>query len=161
MKTLSVIITVLFLSTSCGGSSDILETKQDDVSSTKQTTINTSEAGKQSIEDAIAEQKKLGQGDSSPLGTWQITTETPRGDRTGTLTITEEDGKLKGKTDNGSFTITQKGNKLSWTSNMDTPMGAMELQNEVEINGDNMSGNVKMSSGPAAGRSMKLTGIRK
>lgn len=141
------IITIIILSAflaGCGSSKTIT------------TSTETVKQGKQSIEDTIVEENG-----NAAIGVWNITTETPRGKRTGTLTIYKKSGRLKAKSDRGTYTITQDGNTLKWVTTMNTPMGSMTLRNQVKVSGNKMSGTATMSSGPMAGKEMIISGVRK
>ncbi len=98
---------------------------------------------------------------TSPAGEWEMTVNSPRGTRTSILTITDSNGELTGRNDSGTFKITAKGNILSWTSSMDTPMGSMEANYSATVEGDAMTGIMEMTSGGMAGRKMEFEGKKK
>lgn len=99
-------------------------------------------------------------GEVDPVGTWEITSSTPRGKRTGVLRIVKEEGKLMGYTERGDFEITQEGNVLSWSSTTDSPRGTINLKNRAEIEGDTITGTSEMLSGPMSGRSFSFSGVK-
>jgi hypothetical protein len=82
-------------------------------------------------------------------GTWNLTMQTPMGERRATLVITSEGGTLKGKqsADGNSIDIfegTVKGNDVSWKVSITNPM-PLTLQFTGAVEGDKLSG--KMSAG--------------
>ena len=89
-------------------------------------------------------------------GNWILSINTPRGKRERLLTIFVENGEYKGKDEQEVFVITKTGSKISWISNLETPMGKMKAQYEAEITGKTMNGTIK-----AAGRTIPLNGVKK
>ena len=137
-------ICILLIMMSCG-SSDIVKTSK--------------ENAKSNIKDHIEQKQQLDSiSDNNLIGSWEITTNSPRGSQTNIIEIKEENSKLKGITDNGSFYITQKGNSLSWTHAMDTPMGKMDTKHTATLDGNTINGTIEVISGRAAGRKMNFTG---
>ena len=94
--------------------------------------------------------------DVTITGLWQMTIQTRRGNRESELSIFEEDGNYKGKTDRTVFTIVKNGDVLTWTSNVDSPMGKIKAQHRMTVKGNTMNGTVK-----ASGRTLNASGIRK
>ncbi len=81
-------------------------------------------------------------------GNWKITMETPLGARTATLTLAAEGATLRGKMsgDGGATEITDgtiDGGRLSWKADITQPM-ALTLEFSASVEGDRMSGNVKL-----------------
>ncbi len=83
-------------------------------------------------------------------GDWNVTINTPMGAQNGVLTLTESGGDLSGtfagpqgsqEFDGG----TVDGNSLSWNIKVTQPM-PMDLDFAAEIDGDNISGSVKLGS---------------
>lgn len=98
---------------------------------------------------------------TSPAGEWEMTMDSPMGTRTSILTITDSNGELTGKNDSGTFEISTKGNVLSWTSSIETPMGSIQANYSATVEGDSMTGTMEMASGRMAGRTMEFTGNKK
>lgn len=79
-------------------------------------------------------------------GTWEMTSESPRGTMTQTLTIQQDGGTIKGTLEGrrgpapleGSVT----GNKISFTVKRETPNGTFTLEYTGTVDGDSMKGNV-------------------
>jgi hypothetical protein len=79
-------------------------------------------------------------------GTWEMTSEGPRGTMTQTLTIQQDGGTIKGTLEGrrgpapleGSVT----GNKISFTVKRETPNGTFTLEYTGTVDGDSMKGNV-------------------
>lgn len=82
-------------------------------------------------------------------GNWKITINTPMGPQTVDASITTSGDTFTGKTSSpmGSQDVSGKvdGNKLTWSSNITSPM-PMTLEFEATIDGDEMSGNVKLGA---------------
>ena len=83
-------------------------------------------------------------------GDWKVTMNTPMGAQEATLTLDTGGGSLSGKMagaqgvqefDGG----TAEGNSLSWNVKMTQPM-PMDLDFTAEIDGDSISGKVKLGS---------------
>ena len=82
-------------------------------------------------------------------GTWNLTMQTPMGERRATLVASSQSGTLTGKQsgDGGStdlFEGTVSGNDVSWKISITNPM-PLTLQFTGAVDGDKMSG--KMSAG--------------
>ena len=83
-------------------------------------------------------------------GTWNTTMNTPMGAQNGTMTLASDGGALSGKLSGPQGEIELKdgaidGNSLAWKADITTPM-AMTLEFEATLDGDNMSGNVKLGA---------------
>ena len=83
-------------------------------------------------------------------GTWNTTMNTPMGAQNGTLTLTSSGGSLSGKlaSPQGEIEIsdgTVDGNNLAWKASITSPM-AMTLEFSATLDGDSMSGNVKLGA---------------
>lgn len=83
-------------------------------------------------------------------GTWNTTMNTPMGAQNGTLTLTSSGNKLSGKlkSPQGEIDIadgTVDGNNLAWKASITSPM-AMTLEFSATLDGDAMSGNVKLGA---------------
>jgi hypothetical protein len=92
-------------------------------------------------------------------GNWKITINTPMGPQTVDASITTNGDTFTGETKSpmGSQEVSGKvdGNKLTWSSNITSPM-PMTLEFEANVDGDKMTGNVKLGAfGNAA-----LSGVR-
>jgi len=93
-------------------------------------------------------------------GTWNLTMQTPMGERRATLVATSQGGTLTGKQsgDGASTDIfegTASGNDVSWKISITSPM-PLTLQFTGAVDGDNMSG--KMSAGALG--SWPFSGVR-
>jgi hypothetical protein len=93
-------------------------------------------------------------------GTWNLTMQTPMGERRATLVATSQGGKLTGKQsgDGGSTDIfdgSVSGNEASWKISITNPM-PLTLQFAGTVDGDKMSG--KMSAGALG--SWPFSGVR-
>ena len=93
-------------------------------------------------------------------GTWNVTLNTPMGAQAGTLELATDDNTLTGTMSGpqGSMELengTADGDSLSWTVNMTQPM-PMKLEFSCAIDGDNISGNIKLGAFGEA----PLTGTR-
>ncbi len=82
-------------------------------------------------------------------GTWELTSQSPRGEMTSELVITHEGNKLKVtiKTQRGEITGegTVEGNKVEWTITRSTPRGEFTTTYKGEIKDkDNMAGEAEM-----------------
>jgi hypothetical protein len=77
-------------------------------------------------------------------GTWEMTSETPRGTTTRTLTILQYGSTIKGtmKSDRGetSFEGSVTGNKISFTDKRETPNGNFTIEYSGTVDGDSMQG---------------------
>jgi hypothetical protein len=83
-------------------------------------------------------------------GTWNTTMNTPMGAQNGTMTLATDGGSLTGKLSGpqGELDLqdgTVDGNSLTWKADITTPM-AMTLEFQATVDGDNMSGNVKLGA---------------
>ena len=83
-------------------------------------------------------------------GTWNTTTNTPMGPQQGTLELKTDGGTLTGTLSSAQGTIELKdgavdGNSLSWKVDLTAPM-AMTLEFSVTVDGDSLSGNVKLGA---------------
>ena len=92
-------------------------------------------------------------------GNWKITINTPMGPQTVDAEITTSGDTFTGKTASpmGSQEVSGKvdGDTLTWSSNITSPM-PMTLEFTAKVEGDKMSGNVKLGAfGNAA-----LSGVR-
>jgi hypothetical protein len=93
-------------------------------------------------------------------GTWNLTMQTPMGERNATLVVTSQGGTLSGKQsgDGGATDIfdgTVSGNDASWKISITNPM-PLTLQFTGTVDGDKMSG--KMSAGALG--SWPFSGVR-
>jgi len=79
-------------------------------------------------------------------GTWEMTSESPRGTRTQTLTIQQDGstikGTLKGQRGESPLEGSITGNKISFTVKRETPNGTFTLEYSGTIDGDSMKGKV-------------------
>ncbi len=83
-------------------------------------------------------------------GTWNITTNTPMGAQKGTLELATDGGALSGKMSGQQGEIELKdgtvdGNSVSWKADITSPM-AMTLEFSGTVDGDSISGNVKLGA---------------
>jgi len=83
-------------------------------------------------------------------GTWNTTMNTPMGAQNGTLELKSDGGTLTGtlKGPQGSLDIqdgTVDGNNLAFKANITSPM-AMTLEFTGAVDGDKISGNVKLGA---------------
>lgn len=80
-------------------------------------------------------------------GNWKITINTPMGARTMDVAIATSGDTFTGKVDSemGAQEVTGKvdGDNLTWTSDITNPM-PMKLEFAAKVEGDKMSGNVKL-----------------
>lgn len=80
-------------------------------------------------------------------GNWKITINTPMGAQTVNASITTSGDTFTGKTEGqmGSQEVSGKvdGNTLTWSANITSPM-PMTLEFEAKVDGDKMTGNVKL-----------------
>ena len=93
-------------------------------------------------------------------GTWNTTMQTPMGPQQGTLLLKTDGNVLTGKLSGSQGEIEIKdgkvdGNSLAWKADITTPM-AMTLEFSATVNGDEISGNVKLGAFGNA----SLTGTR-
>jgi len=83
-------------------------------------------------------------------GTWNTTMNTPMGAQQGTLTLSSSGGALTGKLSGpqGEIQLIDgkvDGNNVSWKANITSPM-ALTLEFAATVDGDKMSGNVKLGA---------------
>ncbi|MCZ6617383.1 MAG: hypothetical protein O7E57_04565 [Gammaproteobacteria bacterium] len=83
-------------------------------------------------------------------GTWNTTMNTPMGAQNGTMTLSTDGGTLTGKlvSPQGEIELsdgTVDGNALTWKADITSPM-AMTLEFSATVDGDTMSGNVKLGA---------------
>ena len=83
-------------------------------------------------------------------GNWNTTMNTPMGAQNGTLTLSTEGGALTGKLSGAAGEIEIQdgaidGDNLSWKADITSPM-AMTLEFSATVNGDEMTGNVKLGA---------------
>lgn len=90
------------------------------------------------------------------VGTWSMSVKTPHGNRTHELTISLEGDQYNGKTNKDNFLITRKGDQLSWTGTVDSPMGSMQAKYLMIVKGAEMTGTIQ-----ASGRTLNVQGRKK
>jgi hypothetical protein len=83
-------------------------------------------------------------------GTWNTTMNTPMGAQNGTMTLSTDGGTLTGKlvSPQGEIELTDgtvDGDTLTWKADITSPM-AMTLEFTATVDGDSMSGNVKLGA---------------
>ena len=83
-------------------------------------------------------------------GTWNTTMNTPMGAQQGTLELKTDGGTLTGSLSGAQGTLelqegTVDGNELAWKADITSPM-AMTLEFTATVDGDNISGNVKLGA---------------
>jgi hypothetical protein len=83
-------------------------------------------------------------------GTWNTTMNTPMGAQSGTMTLSTDGGSLTGKLSGPQGEIdledgTVDGNSLTWKASITSPM-AMTLEFSATLDGDEMSGDVKLGA---------------
>ncbi len=83
-------------------------------------------------------------------GTWNSTMNTPMGTQQGTLVLHSDGNALTGKLtgSQGELDIVDgrvDGDRLTWKANVTSPM-AITLEFDATVDGDNMSGNVKLGA---------------
>ncbi|MCZ6853669.1 MAG: hypothetical protein O7G86_07100 [Gammaproteobacteria bacterium] len=83
-------------------------------------------------------------------GTWNTTMNTPMGAQNGTMTLSTDGGTLTGtlKSPQGEIELndgTVDGDNLTWKADITSPM-AMTLEFSATVDGDSMSGNVKLGA---------------
>ncbi len=83
-------------------------------------------------------------------GTWNTTMNTPMGAQQGTLELKTDGSTLTGTLSGAQGTIelkdgTADGDSLSWKADITTPM-PMTLEFSAKVDGDNISGNVKLGA---------------
>ena len=83
-------------------------------------------------------------------GTWNTTMNTPMGAQNGTMELKTDGASLSGTLTSPQGTIeledgTMDGDALTWKAAITTPM-AMTLEFSATVDGDNMSGDVKLGA---------------
>jgi len=83
-------------------------------------------------------------------GTWNTTMNTPMGAQNGTMTLTTDGGSLSGKLSSPQGEIEPEdgavdGDALTWKASITSPM-AMTLEFSATVDGDEMSGDVKLGA---------------
>ncbi len=83
-------------------------------------------------------------------GTWNTTMNTPMGAQNGTMELTTDGATLSGKLSGPQGDIeleegTVDGDSLSWKASITSPM-AMTLEFSATVDGDEMSGDVKLGA---------------
>ncbi len=95
--------------------------------------------------------------DINVTGDWEMTSETPRGERTQTIHI-EQDGEklivtmqggMRGGQGGGEITAegTIQGNKVEWSFSRSTPRGDFSIKYTGTVEGDTMTGEVDRGQG--------------
>ena len=83
-------------------------------------------------------------------GTWKVEIDTPIGKQEATLTLKTDGDKLSGVGESmmgkNEFTGTVNGDTLIWTMDITSPMGAMKLEYNVKVTGDDMAGEVNIGT---------------
>ena len=90
-------------------------------------------------------------------GTWKVTINSPMGVQQGTLNVKTEGstftGTFEGQMGKQDLTGTVDGDKLSWKTNITSPM-PLELTFNLTVSGDSLSGSVQagaFGSSPVSG----------
>jgi hypothetical protein len=90
--------------------------------------------------------------DVNVSGKWNVTTKTPRGERTSEMTFLQEGERLtvtsknrRGEEVKSSGTV--KGAEISWTTTFQTSHGEMTVKHTGKVEGDAMTGTVDMGEG--------------
>lgn len=83
-------------------------------------------------------------------GTWNVTLNSPMGAQQATMTLSTEGGSLSGSMSGPQGTQefaggTVDGDNLAWTIDMTQPM-PMKLEVKAAVDGDSISGNVKLGA---------------
>lgn len=95
--------------------------------------------------------------DINVTGDWEMTSETPRGERTQAIHI-EQDGEklivtmqggMRGGQGGGEITAegTIQGNKVEWSFSRSTPRGDFSIKYTGTVDGDTMTGEVERGQG--------------
>jgi hypothetical protein len=83
-------------------------------------------------------------------GKYKIEIETPIGKQEATLTLKTDGDKLSGTGESmmgkNEFTGTVKGDTLTWTMDINSPMGQMKLEYTAKVTGDDIAGEVKIGT---------------
>lgn len=82
-------------------------------------------------------------------GTWELTMQSPRGERTSEMTIEQDGNNIKVTMEGrqGGETTgegTTDGNKIEWTISRETPRGEFSITYTGTVEGDTMTGEVEM-----------------
>jgi hypothetical protein len=90
-------------------------------------------------------------------GDWEMTSQTPRGERTQTIHIDQDSEKLtvtmqggfRGGQEGGEITAegTIQGNKVEWSFSRSTPRGEFTVKYTGTVDGDTMTGEVERGQG--------------
>ena len=84
-------------------------------------------------------------------GTWEMSSTSPRGPMTQTLTIQQDGstikGTLKGQRGESPFEGSVTGNKISFTIKRDTPNGTLTMEYAGTVDGDSIKGTVHTQRG--------------
>ncbi|NIM17174.1 MAG: hypothetical protein GTO45_27660 [Candidatus Aminicenantes bacterium] len=93
--------------------------------------------------------QRLDAGKVNVSGKWQMTIESPRGERTRDVEFVQDGENLKvimtgrqGTTIEGKGTV--KDNKIEWTITRETPRGTFTMTYKGTVDGDTMKGEVEM-----------------
>ena len=83
-------------------------------------------------------------------GSWNITTNSPMGSQEGTLSLATDGGTLTGTMSGPTGDIeiqdgTADGDSLTWKAEVTSPM-AITLEVEATVDGDAISGNIKLGA---------------
>lgn len=99
----------------------------------------------------------LGGQDIDVTGDWEMTSQTPRGERTQTIHIEQDGEKLtvtmqggfRGGQEGGEITAegTIQGNKVEWSFTRSTPRGEFTIKYTGTVDGDTMAGEVDRGQG--------------
>ncbi|OGN98359.1 MAG: hypothetical protein A2Y89_00600 [Chloroflexi bacterium RBG_13_51_18] len=80
-------------------------------------------------------------------GTYNIEIDTPMGKQESKLTLKSDGAKLSGTMESSfgknDFTGTVKGDEVSWSMEINSPMGNMKLDYKGKVAGNDISGEVK------------------
>ena len=94
-------------------------------------------------------------------GEWTVTLSTPRGEMSFDLTITQKGTTATAVNEEGEeFEITIEGDEVSWTTELATPAGDLEMEFEGTVVGDEMTGTMTGKSGPLEGREIDWEATR-
>ena len=87
--------------------------------------------------------------DANVAGDWELTSQSPRGERTSAIHFDQDGQKIKvtmegfrGNEMTGEGTV--QGNQIEWTITMNTQRGDFTISYKGTIDGDTMSGTVEM-----------------
>jgi len=94
-------------------------------------------------------------------GTWTLTMNTPRGERSGEIVITQDGDQATAETEEGQeFEISIDGDEVTFIQTIDSPMGEIELKFVGTVSGGEMEGTVTMESGPMSDQEMEWTAVK-